>query len=72
MSSSALKKWKEHPCIVEVDLEYPIELHCLHNEYPLAPERLIVNKVEKLIPNLNDKKKYIIHHETLKLYERLD
>ena len=30
-----------------------------------------VNKIEKLIPNLNNKTKYIIHHETLKLYEKL-
>ena len=37
-------------CILEVDLEYPKELHDLHNDYPLAPERIVVNKVEKLIP----------------------
>ena len=63
-----LKDWKSMPCILEVSLTYPEKLHDLHNDYPLAPERLIVNKVEKLIPNLNDKKKYVIHHETLKLY----
>ena len=28
--------------LLEVDLEYPEELHKLHNEYPLAPEKLIV------------------------------
>ena len=27
---------------VKVDLEYPSELHVLHNDYPLAPERLQV------------------------------
>ena len=43
----------------------------LHNEYPLAPERLMVNNVEKLIPNLNDKTKYVLHYENLKLYESL-
>ena len=63
-----LKSWKNKPCILEVDLEYPEKLHNLHNDYPLAPERVTVNKVEKLIPNLNDKTKYVIHHETLKLY----
>ena len=33
-----------------------------------GPERLEVNKVEKLIPNLHSKTKYVIHHETLNLY----
>ena len=68
MKKEELKNWKSMPCILEVDLTYPEKLHDLHNDYPLAPERLTVNKVEKLIPNLNDKTKYVIHHETLKLY----
>ena len=68
MKKEDLKNWKTQPCILEVSLTYPEKLHDLHNDYPLAPERLIVNKVEKLIPNLNDKTKYVIHHETLKLY----
>ena len=29
--------------ILEVDLEYPDELQVLHNDYPLAPEKLIKN-----------------------------
>ena len=68
MNNEEMKNWESMPCILEVDLEYPEKLHGLHNDYPLAPERVTVNKVEKLIPNLNDKTKYVIHHETLKLY----
>jgi hypothetical protein len=68
MNNGEMEKWRDHSCIVEVDLEYPDNLHNKHNEYPLAPERMRVNKVDKLIPNLNDKEKYVVHHETLKLY----
>ena len=35
-----LKIWTSHHCILEVDLKYPKEIHDLHNDYPLAPERL--------------------------------
>ena len=53
-------------CTLEVDLEYPTELHDLHNDYPLAPESIVVNRVEKLILNLNNKTKYVLHHRSLK------
>ena len=29
--------------ILEVDLEYPDELHALHNDYSLAPEKLAIS-----------------------------
>ena len=54
--------------ILEVDLEYPSELHDLHNDYPLAPEPMKINKVNKLVPNLRNKTKYILHHRNLGLY----
>ena len=68
MELSELEIWELHSCILEVDLEYPRSLHDLHSDYPLAPERIEVNKVDKLIPNLGDKKKYVIHYENLKQY----
>ena len=71
MNEEDLNNWRNIPCIIEVDLEYSQELHDIHNDYPLAPERKLIGKVEKLIPNLNDKEKYVIHRENLKLYESL-
>lgn len=53
-------------CVLEVDLEYPKHLHDKHNFLPLAPKRITVNGVEKLILNLNNKTRYVIHHEAQK------
>ena len=73
---------------LEVDLEYPSELHEYHNDYPLAPEELEINSdmlskycsditdkygikvggVNKLVPNLRNKKKYVVHYRHLQLY----
>ena len=68
MEKSELETWENQSCILEVDLEYPKNLHDLHSDYPLAPERVEVNKVSKLIPSLGDKEKYIVHYENLKQY----
>ena len=74
--------------ILEVDLEYPEELHHLHNDYPLAPEKILVSddmlskyckdlkdsenissgRVHKLVPNLRNKEKYVLHYRNLQLY----
>ena len=55
-------------CVLEVDLEYPEELHDLHNDFPLAPELLEVGGIKKLVPNLRDKKKMVLDGRNLKLY----
>ena len=68
MSSKQLERWREFSCTLEVDLEYDQSLHDLHNDYPLAPEKMVIDGVEKLIPNLNGKKKYVVHSEILKTY----
>jgi len=38
------KENNKHGWILEVDLEYPAELHEEHNSYPLAPEKKTVKK----------------------------
>ena len=66
-----LENWKSSSkkgYIIEVDLEYPKELHDLHNSYPLAPEKIKVGIVSKLSPTLYDKKIYICHIKNLQLY----
>ena len=69
MTDDELDDWKHLSCFLEVDLEYPEELHDLHNDYPLASERVKIGNIEKLIPNLNNKTNYVVHYENLKLYE---
>jgi hypothetical protein len=71
MDQHELRAWRSKPCILEVDLEYPEELHDLHNEYPLASESLIINKCQKLVPNLRNKTKHVVHHVNLESCERL-
>ena len=66
-----LDDWKHLSCILEVDLEYPEDLHDLHNDYPLALERVKIENVEKLIPNRKTKTNYVVHYGNLKLYENL-
>ena len=71
-NTQELHTWNKTPCILEVDLEYPEKLHDLHNDYPLCPERVeCKNRVEKLIPNLKDKNKYVVHYKNLTQYLKL-
>ena len=55
-------------CTLKVDLEYPKELHDVHNNYPLAPESVVVSGMKKLIPKLRSKKNYVLHHKNLHQY----
>ena len=51
--------------VLEEDVSYPKELHNPHNDLPFMCERMEINGVEKLVPNLRDKKNYVIHIQAL-------
>jgi hypothetical protein len=54
---------------VEVDLEYPAELHDEHNDFPLAAERVEgEDGHEKLIPNFKTHYNYVCHYRLLQYY----
>ena len=71
MTDDELDDWKHLSCFLEVDLQYPEDLHDLHNDYPLPSESVKIENIEKLIPNLNNKSNWVVHNENLKLYENL-
>ena len=52
--------------ILEVHVKYPKKLHDLHSDLPFLPERMEINKCKKLVCNLYDKKKYVVHIKSLK------
>ena len=52
--------------ILEVDVKYPKKLHNLHSDLPFLPERMEINKYKRLVCNLHDKKKYVVHINSLK------
>ena len=58
---SRLTKIKDKDYLLEVDASYPRELHNSHIDYPFMCERMKINGVEKLVPNLYNKMNYIIH-----------
>ena len=81
----------EKGLVLEVNLEYPEELHDLHNDDPLAAEKIKVTEdmlspycreiaekfkvkvglVEKLVPTLSNKERYVLHYRNLQLYMSL-
>ena len=50
----------------EVDVQYIQKLHELYNDLPFLPERMKIAKVERLLANLRDKTKHVIHIRNLK------
>ena len=52
--------------IFEVYLKYPKRLQELYSDLPFLSERMEVNKCKKLVCNLFNKKKYVVHINSLK------
>ena len=52
--------------IFEVDVRYLKRLHEIHSDLPFLPERMKMDKCNKLVCNLSNKKKYVIHINSLK------
>ncbi|KAG8237543.1 hypothetical protein J437_LFUL017210 [Ladona fulva] len=53
--------------ILEVDMEYPNEIHDMHSNLPFCAENKTANgKHKKLLLTLTNKTKYVIHYKALK------
>ena len=51
---------------LEVDVQYLEKLYEIHNDLPFLPERMKIEKVEKLVADLHDETEYVIHIKKLK------
>ena len=60
------KEERDDGYFLEVDVQYLPKLHKLHNDLPFFPERMKIEKVEKLVANLHGKTEYIINKRNLK------
>ena len=51
---------------LKVDVEYPKKLFNLHSDLPFLSERNKIQKCNKLVCNVHDKKNYVVHIRDLK------
>ena len=52
--------------ILEVDVKYPKKLHDSHSDLPFLPRRMKIDKCKKLVCNLHNKTRYVVHIKSLK------
>ena len=63
ISTLAASKIKGY--LLEVNVKYPTDLHDSHNDLPFMCDKMEISKVEKLVPDLKDKKNYVIQIQAL-------
>ena len=56
--------YKEY--ILEVHVKYPKKIHDLHSDLPFLPKRIKIDKCKKLVCDLHNKKKYVVHIKVIK------
>ena len=56
----------DYGAILIIDVDCPKKLHKLHSDLPFLPDRMKINKVDKLICNLQNKRNYFVHIALLK------
>ena len=69
MNEEFLKNYNENSYkgyILDVDVKYPKELHDLHSDLPFLPKKMKIDKCKKLVCELRNKKKYVVHIKSLK------
>ena len=49
-----------------MDVKYPRKLHDIHSDLPFLAKRMKIDKCKKLVCNLLNKKKYVVHINSLK------
>ena len=52
--------------ILKVDVKHPRKLHDLHSDLPFLPKRIKIDKCKKLVCDLRNKKRYVVHIMSLK------
>ena len=52
--------------ILEIGVKYPKKLHDLHSDLPFLPKKMNIDKCKKLVCDLRNKKKYVVHIKSLK------
>ena len=62
---SKLAKLKNKGYLLEADVKYPKELHDSHNDLHFMCKKLKINGIEKMVPNLFHKVRYVIHIRAL-------